>query len=563
MNEDVLSRIPPIRLGNRLGWSETEGGLLLEDREANEKYGIVREDGRLWMFNQSQFPFNGKNILSYDLSDVASIEEGPVGMCVVKLWEGMTNLHKKASRRGEPQVPIMHQLNYANPDITTTEYVLYQQYPDIEDYLYYDEISGRLMVDQALFDPSMENPSNPFRKRCIPYEGENMSALIEIGKQLETHTQTIIGRNGTEKTIHFRVKPRLLANIIKRIAEKRWRNRFIETIQRVTWDGQERISGFLYNIGCYTLIKDPRDQAKYLSTVMKVILLSVIERNMEPDYPSIQAVPVVIGRQGCGKSTLCTKLALEWYGATAVPVEQTQKLIESAIDCVILELKEAIQFENGKAGELKKSVDDSNVKYRRPYDHFSDNTHIYFSMIATTNNMTLFKDSSGNRRFLPFYMDRGLAYRPIVDYTKDEILQLWAEALILYNKGERWDSELYEEDRKTYRKYIREAQFQASEPEMGGDEIRDYLDSQYPKNGDVVNTAQIREHLLESYPIKEVTSMLKLFGRHSFSYGFESLGKRKVKVEIPSQSIWGGPSYEWKTATIYKRVEPPEVQEVL
>ncbi len=116
-------------------------------------------------------------------------------------------------------------------------------------------------------------------------------------------------------------------------------------------------------------------------------------------------VPLLIGQQGCGKST---------FGQLILPPELREVGYRELIDfsskqdaerllsnSLLICLDEFNQIsEKVQQGFLKNLIQKSSVKGRRPYSSVTQNMPRYASFIATTNMADVLSDPSGSRRFI-------------------------------------------------------------------------------------------------------------------------------------------------------------------
>ena len=116
-------------------------------------------------------------------------------------------------------------------------------------------------------------------------------------------------------------------------------------------------------------------------------------------------VPLIIGPQGCGKST---------FGQLLLPPDlrdvgyhelvdftsktEAERLLTTSL---LINLDEFNTIsEKTQQGFLKKLIQETSVKGRRPYSNVIQNLPRFASFIATTNSTDALADSSGSRRFL-------------------------------------------------------------------------------------------------------------------------------------------------------------------
>jgi predicted P-loop ATPase len=150
-------------------------------------------------------------------------------------------------------------------------------------------------------------------------------------------------------------------------------------------------------------------------------------------------VPLLIGQQGCGKST---------FGQLLLPPELREAGYRELVDftskqdaermlttSLLINLDEFNQIsEKIQQGFLKNLIQKSNVKGRRPFSSVMQNMPRYASFIATTNMSDVLSDPSGSRRFIVADIRDGAVIdnKPPFNYQR-----LYAQALAELKQGRR------------------------------------------------------------------------------------------------------------------------------
>lgn len=508
------------------------------------EYGKLTKEG-LIMFNSPdnfEMPY-----LSYKYNEIEYVVLCDPETVEVHCIGGEINNHKRRSVVGN-DLTVLQTLDYTKKDLWTVEMEM-RRLMDLDGNCMTDLLTGYPKVNRRIY-------GGPDEWVLLGKESHIAAEIAEILSN-ELH---VVKRKKEEFTVRLDPDISGIVTILKKVCSRHLRNPFVETVRVIHWDGEERIKNFLYKIGCTMPSLTTAEQFRYLHMVLEAFLLSVIERNFEMTYPSIQFVMVIIGKQGSGKSTICERLGLgerNWYRATSVSTQDPKKFDETVEGGVIAELKESNQFHKDGAAHIKASIDSTSHQYRRSYAAFAATYVVRYSMIATTNDETILDDQSGNRRFFPFVKLRADSennYLNIAeDITDEEILQLYAEALELYNKGQRWNSRLEEEGMA---EIIRKAQSYTTQDAPETDDIRDFVDVLYPNIGDRFTSLDFEKYLYERLlrNKEEVLSAKQMLGRHLSVYGFESRGQVRVKVENPYNKEW-----VVRQPKVYERVRLPTV----
>ena len=490
--------------------SDLDGKTYLQDDVGN-KYGI-KDENNLRMCNGD----NGRLIYSLQDVDNVSLKDE---VCIVLLTDGSVFQHKKKINVDESINPY-DLLDYTRTDLSNTINVIRHQFPNWMDCLYFDEMDGRIYIN-----PLMYGGINAIK----PYIGDG-SDLLQILDALCQLTATI-NENNRIKTIHFKPNKETVEDAIKKLAWDNKRNSFIYRISSVKWDGISRIDTFLSDVGCKAELTNGYDEELYLRFVSRGIFLVALDRSLNTTIRSIPFMPIFIGEQGTGKSDLCKWLGMDWYRGTITEMGKEKMFYESSNGSVILELIEGSQFNNTSMEIMKAMVEKDRIQFRGSYEKYERTIPIRFLMIATTNNMKPLSDGSGNRRFYPIYKTRDVLLKQIEEYTDNEILQLWAEALNLYNSGVRWDDDLLDENMQ---RIFRTIQGDVTSLTPPFDELKDWLDFNYGNIGDRVSNRSVREFLeSQGWYGKDAEKKLTTFTKHyAMGFGYRSLKPTSINGEL-------------------------------
>lgn len=201
-----------------------------------------------------------------------------------------------------------------------------------------------------------------------------------------------------------------------------------DLIENEKWDGVARIDNFLKDIlKCDSLEDNVKD---YYREVSRMIFYGGIARLYHPGI-KFDYMPILIGKQGTGKSTIVSWLALndDYYReVTTVDGNAGIECLESGWICEFSELLAMVRQKDVQA--LKAFITRQSDKYRVPYDKYVSSMPRKCIFIGTTNDYEFLTDETGNRRYLPVEvgLERGELYDD-VKYVKDYILECWREAL--------------------------------------------------------------------------------------------------------------------------------------
>lgn len=300
----------------------------------------------------------------------------------------------------------------------------------------------------------------------------------DYGMHIWSDTDESASMEYIERVYHIYSKEKHTAALRILFGERRY-NPIINYIEAIQWDGKNRIEAFLTTwMHC--------DDSPYVREVSRLIFAGGIHRLYNPGC-KFDDVPVLVGeRQGEGKSTIISWLAINptWYGE--VKRVEGQDSIETITGKWICEIAELAAFKrNDDIEAIKAFVTRQVDKYRKPYDRNPEELPRRCTFIGTTNNAQFLVDKTGNRRFYPVKC-RSNGY-DLFDHEEEcraYIEQCWAEArsrMLLDKMNPFADRALVEEYRK--------AQEAAMEDDWRVGKIQQFLENM--SGGDMVCAVQI------------------------------------------------------------------------
>ena len=204
--------------------------------------------------------------------------------------------------------------------------------------------------------------------------------------------------------------------------EDRRYNPIKDIVDGIKWDGVERCQHFLSKWGKV-------EDSAYTREVSRLIFAGGIHRLYEPGC-KFEDIPILIGDQGCGKSTLVRYLAIhdDYFGE--LKIMEGQAAIENLSGKWIMEIPEMSAFTKAKDQEaIKAFVSRQRDSYRKPYDRNTTEFYRRCIFIATSNDRNPLVDKTGNRRWYP--VECHCVGYDVFDNEKEireYILQCWAEA---------------------------------------------------------------------------------------------------------------------------------------
>lgn len=147
-------------------------------------------------------------------------------------------------------------------------------------------------------------------------------------------------------------------------------------------------------------------------------------------------VPLLIGRQGCGKSSFCRNLLprdlLDYYN-DRINFKNESDMNLGLTSFALINLDEFDRVTQRQQIILKYLVSTADLKYRPPYGKAYTMNRRYASFIGTTNDQTPLTDPTGSRRFLCVAIDGDIDFLSPVQHD-----QLYAQLLQEIRQGERY-----------------------------------------------------------------------------------------------------------------------------
>jgi predicted P-loop ATPase len=288
--------------------------------------------------------------------------------------------------------------------------------PDIE---YTNSLA---QVAYLLLREGQKGHDNPFNFRLNLF-----TSNIELNGVEVNDTDLINATMQLELGYRWRKYPPSLSRVweaARWVAQERGYHPVQEYLTSLEWDKRPRIHRLF---GHYA--DAIGNDLTLLETQSKKVMLGAVARVMQAGC-KLDTMPILIGGQGCGKSTFCRILAARsnWYSDT--PIDLKNKDAYQALNGVwIMEIAELKSLQGASAETRKAFLSSQRDRYRPPYGRTFVTMPRQVLFIGTSNRLEL-HDSTGARRYWPIPV-----HRPRLDDLKNDVDQLWAEAYTLYSAG--------------------------------------------------------------------------------------------------------------------------------
>ena len=241
---------------------------------------------------------------------------------------------------------------------------------------------------------------------------------------------------------------------------------FIESLPE--WDKVPRVDTLLVD---YLGASD----TAYVRAVTRKTLCAAISRVLRPGC-KFDSMLVLNGPQGVGKSTLIAKLAGEWFSDSLNLGDTKDKTAAEKLQGYwILEIGELAGLKKAEVETLRSFLSRQNDIYRAAFGKRATPHLRQCVFFGTTNAESGYlRDTTGNRRFWPVKTP-GSGKKQSWNLTHEEILQIWAEALVYVRQGEK----LYLSPEMDA--LAKDEQREAMESDEREGLVREYLDTLLPE----------------------------------------------------------------------------------
>ena len=174
------------------------------------------------------------------------------------------------------------------------------------------------------------------------------------------------------------------------------------------------------------------------TTILQRFFIGAVARAYDPGC-TMSWIPILIGKQGCGKSQLIRELVpQDLYSEVTVPIDLLMREIYRLHNSWITELPEVDNYFHVKNIEAFKNLITTRVDETRfPYQPLPVQLMRRFVMVGTSNRSEFLVDPTGNRRFMPLELARGFEtpWRELRTFRG----RLWKRAVQEYQNGVQWE----------------------------------------------------------------------------------------------------------------------------
>lgn len=265
-------------------------------------------------------------------------------------------------------------------------------------------------------------------------------------------------------------------------AEQNGFNEVLDYLNSLKWDGIERLDMlFIDYLGAEDNI--------YTRAVARKSITAAVARAFEPGC-KYDTMPILIGRQGAGKSTLIRTLGKKWY-ADGLSTFEGKEAAENIQGKWIIEAGEMAGYTKAEENASKQFLSRQVDVFRQAYGRRTQEYPRRCVFFGSTNQYEFLKDITGNRRFWPVDIEAQKPTKNVYVNLPGEVDQIWAEAVVRYKNGEP----LIIEDNEDVLRLAETARETHMESNSKTGIINEFVLQKVPKNWNTMNRTARRTFL--------------------------------------------------------------------
>ena len=200
-----------------------------------------------------------------------------------------------------------------------------------------------------------------------------------------------------------------------------------EYLEACTWDGVPRVETLLID---YMGAED----TEYTRTVSRKFMAAAVARIYRPGC-KFDTMLTLRGAQGLGKSSFIGLLGGRWFSDTLTTV-QGKEAYEQIQGVWIMEMGELAGMKKSEVEATKQFLSKRTDRYRPAYGRRTQEFPRQCIFVGSTNETQFLRDATGNRRFWVVDTPNDPPKDFWEEFTPETIQRIWAEAVMLYQKGE-------------------------------------------------------------------------------------------------------------------------------
>lgn len=355
-----------------------------------------------------------------------------------------------------------------------------------------------------------------------------------------------------QRVYGLKVTDNRLRHILRDISQDRKHDFVREYLESLEWDGVPRVEFALPGV------KD----SPHTRLVARKSLVAAVARTFEPGVKWDNML-LIYGAEGIGKSWWMERMSKGWYNSLDDITNKDALMKISKSWIVIADEGHALRVAD--FNRLKEFLTQRKDEFRAPFAATVTSYPRRSVVWGTTNDPAFLRRQDGNRRFLIVHAEEKVDFDAMTDEYID---QVWAEAVHLYNEGEKLyfdeeESKLLNREREPY---IQE------DPLVGL--IRSYMSLAVPENWNQMSMGERMEWRMNvelnftpagSEPINEICALqvwCEVLGRRIGDHTPRDIANiHRVLRQIDGWTLSPQPmsSAAYGSQATFIRVEEPEL----
>lgn len=232
------------------------------------------------------------------------------------------------------------------------------------------------------------------------------------------------------------------------------------------------------------------EDTSYVRTVTRKTFAAAVARIYRPGI-KYDSILVLDGAQGIGKSTLFKDLVGdEYYSETLTLTDMDDKTAAEKLQGFwVVEISELAGMKKADIEKVRSFLSTSDDKYRPSYGRTVESHPRQCIIIASVNGERGYlRDITGNRRFWIVKVHQEEQIKKW-NFTPEERDQIWAEAKVIYESGEKLflEGDMIE--------FAEEAQREAMEVDERQGIVEEYLERLLPEDWDEMDLYKRRDYI--------------------------------------------------------------------
>ena len=325
-------------------------------------------------------------------------------------------------------------------------------------------------------------------------------------------------RIGLEKGGFKPIGREMIRDIVLLVADEQPFDSATEWLSRLKWDGTPRIKTFLTDYF-------NAEQNEYTEAVALYLWTALAGRVMRPGIKS-DMVPILVGEQGCGKSTGVAALSPSSdYFCEISFAEKDDDLARKMRGRLVAEIGELRGLHTKELETIKAFITRTHENWIPKYREFATQFPRRLVFVGTTNQDEFLSDDTGNRRFLPVRVSNVDVAG--INANRD---QLWAEARQMFlDSGIQFRSAEHLAEREHEQYMIKDAWLEAINKWLNEPDI---ATGEKPINKKYITTSEVLRWAI-GLDVKNISRREEL----RIAKTLQSLGYKKTVTKQDGKSL--------------------------